>query len=168
MRQSQKTLPFILPPQQKDDIADDKKKTYTIGIAFDNQIVDFEYRNLAPYEFDVLNYDDDIPGFIVEPEKITTSEDGNNATFTVRLTSKPFEDVMLYPYCENDKKGEIPPSNGGLIFTSDNWNEPQTVTVSGKDDEEQELAEEKNPPEDIPQNVSGSSGGNTCFLHTLF
>ncbi len=55
--------------------------------------------------------------------------------FTVHLLSQPLANVTLTPfqhkYCEGDRL-----SPASLTFTGSNWNTPQTVTVTGVDDAE--------------------------------
>lgn len=62
----------------------------------------------------------------------TATEAGGAATFTVVLNNQPGSDVTI-PVLSNDT-GEGVASPNALIFTRDNWNTPQTVTVTGVDD----------------------------------
>ncbi len=62
-----------------------------------------------------------------------TSENGSTATFTVVLDSSPSSNVII-PLSSSDlSEGTV--SSESLIFTSENWNIAQTVTVKGIDDE---------------------------------
>ncbi|HZF10624.1 MAG TPA: hypothetical protein VFE33_17700 [Thermoanaerobaculia bacterium] len=73
-------------------------------------------------------------GAIVTPSSIVTSESGQSATFTVRLTSPPASDdtVTVTVTSSNTNEGTVQPPS--LTFTVENWNNPQTVTVTGQDD----------------------------------
>ena len=62
-----------------------------------------------------------------------TGEDGTSATFTVVLTQEPSADVVI-PVASNDAS-EVSVSTDNLVFTPANWDTPQTVTVSGLDDD---------------------------------
>ncbi|MDH5727708.1 MAG: OmpA family protein [Gammaproteobacteria bacterium] len=78
------------------------------------------------------NIDDDTVGVSVSSISANTTEDATTATFTVVLNSEPTADVTI-PISSNDiTEGTV--STANLIFTSANWNSPQTVTVTGVDD----------------------------------
>jgi hypothetical protein len=73
------------------------------------------------------------PGFTVTPTNgLFTSENGDTATFTVALDVPPTNDVTIGVSSSDTTEGIASPSS--LTFTSDNWDVPQTVTVTGQDD----------------------------------
>ncbi len=77
--------------------------------------------------------DDDTRGITVTPTSgLVTTESGGTATFTVVLDSQPTADVTIG--ISSDTTGEGTVSTDTLIFTADNWNVAQTVTVTGTDD----------------------------------
>ncbi len=93
----------------------------------------------------VTNTNDDIPGITVTPTSgLTTTEAGGTATFTVVLdtqpnlyakspgTSKAWAGVTIDLSSSNPAEGTVDPAT--LVFTEENWDEPQTVTVTGVDD----------------------------------
>ncbi|KKL72219.1 hypothetical protein LCGC14_2087080, partial [marine sediment metagenome] len=53
--------------------------------------------------------------------------------FTIVLTKAPTSDVTLT--LSSDKPAEGFPTPATLVFTSENWDSPQTVTVTGVDDD---------------------------------
>ncbi|RJR20796.1 MAG: hypothetical protein C4581_02950, partial [Nitrospiraceae bacterium] len=71
-------------------------------------------------------------GIAVSPISGDTSESGGIATFTVVLLSQPTADVTIGLSSSDSTEGDVSPSS--LIFTSVNWNIPQTVTVTGQED----------------------------------
>ncbi|MEG4112953.1 MULTISPECIES: FG-GAP-like repeat-containing protein, partial [unclassified Microcoleus] len=76
---------------------------------------------------------DDKAGFTINPTALTTSEVvGGTATFTVKLNSQPTADVKLGLSSSNPTEGTV--STNSLTFTPANYNQPQTITVSGVDD----------------------------------
>lgn len=78
--------------------------------------------------------DDDIAqtGIDVSPLEGNTTEAGGTAEFTIALASEPTANVTL-PLASNDtSEGTVSPAS--LTFTPENWNAPQTVTVTGVDD----------------------------------
>jgi|GEM_PF-2129556 len=80
----------------------------------------------------VTNTDNDTAGIIVTPASITTGEDGSSAIFTVVLASQPSGDVLVTFTGVDASEGVLSPAS--LAFTPDNWNTPQSVTVTGVDD----------------------------------
>ncbi|HIK09829.1 MAG TPA: DUF4347 domain-containing protein, partial [Oscillatoriaceae cyanobacterium M33_DOE_052] len=77
--------------------------------------------------------DDDTAGFTITPTSgLTTTEAGGTATFTVALTSQPTANVTINLSSDNTAEGTI--DKPSLVFTAANWNTPQTVTITGKDD----------------------------------
>jgi hypothetical protein len=80
----------------------------------------------------ILN--DDTAGIVVDAApNLQTKEDGSTATFTVVLTSQPTDDVVIGLSSSDVTEGTVAP--GSLTFTAANWNVPQTVTVTGVDDD---------------------------------
>ena len=71
------------------------------------------------------------PGPVLSPSEITISE-GGTATYTVKLPSQPTETKTVrarsYHIVSTD--------NTQLTFTTENWNIPQTVTVTAREDDD--------------------------------
>ena len=62
-----------------------------------------------------------------------TTEAGGTATFTVVLDAQPTADVTVGLSSSDATEGTVLPAS--LTFTSANWNTPQTVTVTGVNDD---------------------------------
>ena len=85
------------------------------------------------------------PGVTVSRSQLLVSEDGGVATYTVSLNSEPSEDVVvtarIAPGSHNpgaatlQRSGAAPGNSATLLFTTTNWAAPQTVTVTGQDDD---------------------------------
>lgn len=77
--------------------------------------------------------DNDTAGVTVTPTSgLTTTEaegPGHTATFTVVLTSKPTADVTIALSSSDTAEGTVEPAS--LTLTPENWDQPQTVTVTG-------------------------------------
>ena len=74
------------------------------------------------------------PGVSVTPTSgLTTSETGGTATFTVVLDSEPTADVTIGLSSSDPTEGAALPAS--LTFTAANWSTPQTVTVTGVNDD---------------------------------
>ena len=84
---------------------------------------------------------DDTYGFTVSKDDVTTTEEGGSESFTVCLTGPtymgfdgPSADVFMS--VENTDSTEVELSTDSLVFTPDNWDDCQTITVTGLDDGE--------------------------------
>ncbi len=98
---------------------------------------DSDYALLNPRDIDVINIDDDKAGITIGPIasggiRLTTTEDGGQDAFNIVLNSQPTNDVTI-PLSSNDT-GEGTVSPDSFTFTNANWNNPQTVTITGVDD----------------------------------
>ena len=72
-------------------------------------------------------------GFMMTPVTGTTSEAGGEAVFEAVLTSEPTQEITLDLTSSNPNEGML--STDVLVFDSSNWNEPQSFTVTGVDDD---------------------------------
>ena len=90
------------------------------------------YNSINPADVSVINNDNDVAGFTVSTISGPTSEVGTTATFTVVLTSQPTASVTIGLSSSNINEGTVLPIS--LVFTTGNWNVPQTVTVTGVND----------------------------------
>jgi hypothetical protein len=94
---------------------------------------DPNYDGLNPANITATNQDDDVAKILVNPiNGLITSEGGLTATFTVVLDNQPTADVSLTLQSSDTTEGTV--SSDPLSFTPDNWATPQTVTVTGKND----------------------------------
>ncbi len=72
------------------------------------------------------------PGLVLSPNSLSISESGED-TFTVALSTEPSADVTVSVVSSDTSIGTVSPAN--LTFTSGNYSTPQTVTVSGVDNQ---------------------------------
>lgn len=63
---------------------------------------------------------------------LVTSEFGLTASFDVQLDLAPTNDVTINLSSSNPSEGIVSPSS--ITFNADNWNIPQTITITGQDD----------------------------------
>ena len=113
-----------------DDI-DDGDQPYTI-ITDNSTSSDPDYNGANPVDVGVVNLDDDTAGFVVSAISGNTGEDLTTATFTITLTSQPTATVTIAITSSDTSEGTVSPAS--LTFTTLDWNNPQTVTVTGVDD----------------------------------
>ena len=104
--------------------------TYLINGTTASSDPSYENRAMAPIT--VVNQQSDVAGIDVSTTSLTTSETGTTATFNVVLTSQPLATVTLNLSSTNPGQGSL--SNNSLHFDPAHWNIPQTVTVTGLDD----------------------------------
>ena len=98
---------------------------------------DPEYKALDAITIDVTSKDTTTAGVKIDPKDgLMTSEDALTTTFSVSLISKPEANVTLTLASSNEAEGTIDISE--LIFTPDNWNIPQSVTITGQNDDEKD------------------------------
>ena len=90
------------------------------------------YNDLKSGTLELSNTDNESPGVTVSNSSLTTSENGTNATFTVKLDQKTTSDVTIN--LQSDDPGEGTPSPSALTFTTSNYSSAQTITVQAVDD----------------------------------
>ena len=73
-----------------------------------------------------------LSGLILSESVVTVSEDRGKATYTAKLSRQPEGDVTVKIAVADPTAATVNPSR--LTFTASNWNEEQTVTVTGVDD----------------------------------
>jgi hypothetical protein len=119
-----------------DDSIADTNQVFTIELGITASVGDLLYDGtIDPPDVSFTNVDDDIKGITVDIDNgLITSESGVlNDTFTVVLNSEPTADVTISVIASQDV-GEVTVDKASLTFTTANWSNKQTVTVSGVDD----------------------------------
>lgn len=126
------TIPQVVTIRGVDDYVVTGDRTYVIAIAPASS-ADPHYNNLDAPDVSVINLEGDTAGIVVTPTTgLITTYDGGTATFSVVLSSKPTDDVILTFSSSDPAAGAL--STNQLIFTPANWNIPQVVTVLGLND----------------------------------
>ncbi len=118
-----------------DDVTVDGSQTTTITVAIDDASSDDAFDNVADQTLTVTTTDNDVAGFTIVESAGNTSvdESGTTDTFTVVLDRQPLSDVVLT--VGSADTGEATVDTATLTFTPANWNAPQTVTVTGVNDD---------------------------------
>ena len=116
-----------------DEVDGDVDYTIVLGAAVSD---DTGYSGLDAADVSVTNEDDDVPaGVLVTPSSgLSTTESGGSDSFEVVLASQPQFDVTIPITSDDTTEGEL--SIEEILFTPDNWDTPQSVTVTGVDDDE--------------------------------
>ncbi len=107
---------------------------------------DTVYNGISTPGVKVTEDDDDTIDVIISTETLTVPE-GGSATYTVKLGTKPLEDVTLQATrdqlsdenltVKSGKDTDTTTDSVTLPFTTEDWNTPQTVTVSAAEDDDQ-------------------------------
>jgi hypothetical protein len=114
------------------DTTNDGSVAYSVVLGKLNS-ADLNYDAFDPDDVQVLNVDDDVFGIAVTPgTALVTTEAGAADTFQVVLQTQPTADVTIG--VSSTAANEVTLSTSQLVFTTSNWNTPQTVTVTGKND----------------------------------
>jgi|GEM_PF-2221498 len=129
---------------EDDSITDGNQREFITVAVVNANSNDPAYANLSE-GVEVTNTDNDSPGFTITPINVELGEAGGTATFTVVLNTRPqapdqdiarlfLEDhsaveVRLPISVSEPEFAEINVTE--LVFTDINWNQPQTVTITG-------------------------------------
>jgi hypothetical protein len=113
-----------------DDGVEDGTQNYQVHVLAAASF-DTTYNRLNPPDIDVTNLDNSDATFSTI-SNLQTTEAGGTASFTVRLTSRPQKNVTVTFATTDSTEGVLITANP--VFTPDNWQTPQTVTVRGVDD----------------------------------
>ena len=125
-------VPQTVTVRGVDDLIVDGNVAYSI-ITAPAVSTDPNYSGINPSDVAAINNDNDTAGITVTPTAgLTTTEAGGTAAFTVVLTSQPAANVSVGLSSSNVAEGSVAPA--ALTFTAANWNQAQTVTVTGVDD----------------------------------
>jgi hypothetical protein len=93
---------------------------------------DTVYDGITVPDVSVANVDNEAGVTIAPVAGLVTTEAGGTATFTVRLNTQPTADVTIGFSSSAPSEGTVSPAS--LTFSSSNWDQAQTVTVTGLDD----------------------------------
>ena len=107
----------------------------------DNNYDDWFFAPGVPQGYVYVTVEDDSPSGSADPDDFITGPGlevsatelavtaGGSATYTVKLGAPPTDIVVVTPTVADATKASVSPSQ--LVFTQVDWNEAQTVTVSG-------------------------------------
>ncbi|MGK5090977.1 Calx-beta domain-containing protein [Deltaproteobacteria bacterium TL4] len=118
-----------------DDVIIDGSQAFYIHL-FPAISSDSNYNGLDPSNVNVVNVDNETPGFVISATSKNTTEQQTTATFTVKLTSQPSAKVVIGVSSSDNSEGTV--SISTLTLTPDNWNAQNTVMITGVNDEVQD------------------------------
>ena len=116
----------------QDDAVDDDEIAYTIVTTATSS--DSKYNGISVADVAAVNRDNDTAGIdVTSTTGLETNETGGTDTFQIVLTSQPTANVTIGLSSSDTSEGIV--SSGSLVFTSSNWSAPQTVTITGQNDD---------------------------------
>lgn len=125
-------VPQTITATGVDDFVIDGDIAYSITLGATTS-TDPDFNGLDPADVALTNLDNDGAGVTVTPTAgLATDESGSTDIFTVVLNAQPAFDVSIAISSSDTTEATAAPAS--LIFTSLDWNIPQTVTVTGVDD----------------------------------
>ena len=89
---------------------------------------DATYAALTVGNLEVTVTDDDSAGVTISETTRRVSENGGRSSYTLRLNSRPGSEVTITPVSDTPGAATV---SGALRFSTGNWNRPQRVTVTG-------------------------------------
>jgi hypothetical protein len=131
-------VPQVIEVSGVDDDEADGDQGYRIVTA-PAVSLDQGYSGLDTRDLDATNLDDDAVGVLVTAgaDPLITGENGDSATFTIRLASRPTGDVVVRVQSSDESEGVVAPTF--ILFTPGGWQVPRQVTVTGVDDDVPDL-----------------------------
>ena len=102
--------------------------------------------------------DDDTAGVTVSVTQLTVTEAagaGRTATYTVKLNTQPTGEVTITPSSSAESATTV---SRALTFTTANWSTAQTVTVTGVDDDVDQVGTDRTAT--VSHTVSGGDYGD--------
>ncbi len=149
-----------------DDNQADGDQNYRIKISA-SQSSDADYAKLPEQFLNVVNVDNETAGItVLNATNLSVSEQGTTASFQIVLNSAPAQEVSL-PVASSDSE-EVTASPAQIVFTAQNWNAPQTVTLTGVDDQEtdgeQIVAIRLGPSQSSDSNYQDLSPGDVSVI----
>lgn len=116
-----------------DDVVADGDQAYQTVVHVMSS-ADADYAALSDRHVLVTNTDDETAGVTVSPTSgLVTTESGGTAAFTITLNSQPTNDVSIGLASDVPLEGTA--SVASVTFTSATWSTPQTITVTGVNDD---------------------------------
>ncbi|GEM_PF-3589247 len=114
------------------DDVDDGDQEYYVLITTKSK--DPRYDNISYWPMKFINGNVNHAGVAWHADNtLLTGEDGRSTTYTLVLQSKPLGPVKLKLRSSDITEGTVEPKT--MVFTPDNWDTAQTVTVTGVDDD---------------------------------
>lgn len=116
----------------QDDVEDDGNVVFHVTVD-PPQTNDQKYAAIVVPPIPITNIDDETASVLVGPPSGATTEEGGEATISIRLSSQPVADVTIPVSSDDPSEATVSPA--ALVFSPLNWTTAQTITVTGVDDD---------------------------------
>jgi hypothetical protein len=114
-----------------DDLVDDGDQVVSIQIPVPTT-ADPTYAAIDPADVTVTVSDNDARALVVAPTAVVVNEQGATAAVQVRLASQPTATVTVSATVSDATEAAVLPAS--LVFTTSNWSQAQSLSLSGLDD----------------------------------
>ncbi len=126
-------VPQMVTVTGADDFWIDGSQTTLVTVSVNDAVSDGKFGGVSDQTVTVTTADNDVAGLKLSRSAVTVSEAGSTDTFTVSLTAQPLSFVTLTVTSADPGEATVSPTL--LTFTTADWSVPQTVTVTGVDDQ---------------------------------
>eukprot|EP01060_Flectonema_neradi_P032073 TRINITY_DN5030_c1_g4_i1.p1 TRINITY_DN5030_c1_g4~~TRINITY_DN5030_c1_g4_i1.p1 ORF type:complete len:6131 (+),score=1457.99 TRINITY_DN5030_c1_g4_i1:115-18507(+) len=133
--------PFTVTVTPVDDFIDDGDITYKITTQ-PAVSMDADYNTANPVDIYVVNVDNDTAAIVVTGvdtlpfnRLVTAEANSQSAEFYIQLASEPVAQVLLTLSSSDGSEGIVEQGSREIRFTASDWNQIQTVTVVGQNDD---------------------------------
>ena len=92
---------------------------------------DMQFTSITDKQINITITDDDVAGFTVTPNPLGITE-GSSGNFSVVLSAQPSSNVVIDLSNNNTAAASL--NLDPIVFTPSDWNQSQTITVTGVDD----------------------------------
>lgn len=90
------------------------------------------FSHIEARSIDVSINDDDVAAWVVAPSAVSVDENAGAAIATIKLATQPTADVVVAVDSSDTQEATASPAQ--LTFTAANWQQEQTITITGVDD----------------------------------
>eukprot|EP00362_Geleiidae_sp_MMETSP1317_P000341 CAMPEP_0201281144 /NCGR_PEP_ID=MMETSP1317-20130820/1670_1 /ASSEMBLY_ACC=CAM_ASM_000770 /TAXON_ID=187299 /ORGANISM="Undescribed Undescribed, Strain Undescribed" /LENGTH=145 /DNA_ID=CAMNT_0047590259 /DNA_START=49 /DNA_END=483 /DNA_ORIENTATION=- len=113
-------------------VEDDDTSDETVTITHAVTSTDTDYDGFTADDVIATITDDDIAGVTLSQTTVSLAEN-TNGTYTINLLTEPTDDVTITMTSNDEDAATV---SGALTFTTSNWSLPQTVTITGVEDDD--------------------------------
>jgi len=141
---------------EADDDDLDESSPHSRTVTFSTSSPDADYAGLTPAGMTYNISDNDTAAVNLSATTGSATENGTNASYTIVLATQPTASVTV---TLANASGQVTPSPASIMFTTGNWDIPQTITVSAVDDGASETTPHTGAVTHTVTSADGNYGG---------
>ena len=115
--------------EEDDDVVDE---SVTITGTINEASSDDTFDTVSDQSVSVTVADNDSADIVVSPTGVTVNENAGSGDFTIVLSQQPTSNVVIDLSSGDTDEATVSPTT--VTFTPSNWDQPQTVTITGVND----------------------------------